>query len=243
MKGVEAQVDLRIMAVDCCEHIVDVLEKVPASLLTTVASSDKARPDAARHDVDLIVIGVARYPVRRLFISQLRRVYPDVPAMILRRLENGRGGDSIRCEFILSEEPGKKSDLEIVRSLRTVLPLRQCEHLHKDDNYDTVRKLMRVIAENYSDRNLNLPQVSRNLSMSPATLSRILNKQVGISFRQLLGTIRIEEAKRMLASRQYSVKEVAIRVGFSDSHYFSRSFKKKTGTSASEYQAPHPIFG
>lgn len=232
------------MAVDCCEHILDVLGKVPASRLTSVASKDKSRSNPGNHDVDLIVIGVARYPVRRLFISQLRRIYPDVPVMILRRLENGQGSqDAIRSEFVLSEEPGDKSDLEIVRSLRKVLPIRDCEHVHKDHNYDTVRAVMRVIAENYSDRNLDLPRVAQELSMAPAVLSRILNQQVGISFRQLLGTTRIEEAKRMLASRQYSVKEVAAQVGFSDSHYFSRSFKKQTGMSASEYHAQDPIFG
>jgi AraC-like DNA-binding protein len=243
LKRVEAEVNLHIMAVDCCEHTLAALKNVPASKLTPVASRDKSRSESTRNDVDLIVVGVARYPVRRLFISQLRRIYPDVPVMILRRIENGRGGDASRAEFILSEVPGNKSDLEIVRSLRKVLPIDRCEHLHKDQNYDTVRNVMRIIAENYSDRNLNLPQVSRELSMSPAVLSRILNKEVGTSFRQLLGRIRIEEAKRMLASRQYSVKEIAVRVGFSDSHYFSRSFKKYTGTSASEYQAPDPIFG
>jgi len=237
-------VDLHIMAVDCCEHILDVLGNVPASRLTAIASKDKSQSSATSHDVDLIVIGVARYPVRRLFISQLRRVYPEVPVMILRRLENGQGSpDAIRGEFILSEEAGNKSDLDIVRSLRRVLPIRECEHVHKDHNYETVRAVMKVIAENYSDPNLDLQRVSRELAMSPGVLSRVLNQQVGISFRQLLGTTRIEEAKRMLASHQYSVKEVASKVGFSDSHYFSRSFKRQTGTSASEYHAQDPIFG
>lgn len=232
------------MAIDCCEHILDALSNVPASRLTAVASKDKSRSNAASHDVDLIVIGVARYPVRRLFISQLRRIYPSVPVMILRRLENGQGlRDAIRSEFILSEEPGNKSDVEIVRSLRKVLPIPQCEHVHRDHNYDTVREVMRVIAENYSDPNLDLQRVARELAVSPAVLSRVLNQQVGISFRQLLGTTRIEEAKRMLVTRQYSVKEVAARVGFSDSHYFSRTFRKQTGMSASEYHAQDPIFG
>ena len=45
----------------------------------------------------------------------------------------------------------------------------------------------------------------------------------------------------MLASRRYSVKEVAARVGFSDSHYFSRSFKEITGLSASEYQSQDAV--
>lgn len=232
------------MAIDCCEHILKTLSNIPASRLTAVASRDKSRSHAASSDVDLIVIGVARYPVRRLFISQLRRVYPEAPVMILRRLANGQGQkDSIRSEFILSEEPGAKSDLEIVHSLRRVLPIPQCEHLQKDHNYDTVSAVMRVIAENYSDPNLDLQHVARELALTPAVLSRVLNHQVGISFRQLLGTTRIEEAKRMLASREFSVKEVAARVGFSDSHYFSRSFKKQTGMSASEYHAQDPIFG
>ncbi len=47
----------------------------------------------------------------------------------------------------------------------------------------------------------------------------------------------------MLASQQYSVKQVAARVGFSDSHYFSRSFRELTGLSASEYRAQDVIFG
>jgi AraC-like DNA-binding protein len=237
-------VELHIMAVDCCEHILEVLRNVPASRLTAVASKEKSHPHNGNHDVDLIVIGIARYPVRRLFISQLRRVYPDVPVMILRRLENGQGlENAIRGEFILSEEPGNKSDLDIVRSLRNLLPIRQCEHAQKEHNYDIVRAVMRVIAENYSDPKLDLQRVSQELSMSPVALSRVLNHQVGISFRQLLATTRIEEAKRMLATRQYSVKEVASRVGFSDSHYFSRSFKKQTGTSASDYHSQDPIFG
>ena len=99
---VSGVVDLHIMAVDCCEHILEILGSVPASRLTAVASKDRAQSNSASHDVDLIVIGVARYPVRRLFISQLRRVYPEVPVMILRRLENGRESqDAIRSEFIL----------------------------------------------------------------------------------------------------------------------------------------------
>jgi len=33
------------------------------------------------------------------------------------------------------------------------------------------------------------------------------------------------------------VKEVAVKVGFADSHYFSRTFKELTGQSASEYRS------
>ena len=235
---------LHIMAVDCCEHALETLANVESSRLTAVASTDRSSSYAPEHDVDLIVIGVSSYPVRRLFVSQLRLVYPQVPMLILRRTESDNELEAtVRGEFILSEEPGDISDLEIVRSLRSVLPIQPCVHVHKGNNYDTVSEVIRVINEKYSNPDLDLTRVARELPIPPAHLSRILNREVGVSFRKLLKSTRIEEAKRMLASRRYSVKEVAARVGFSDSHYFSRSFKEVTGLSASEYQSQDAVFG
>jgi two-component system response regulator YesN len=130
-----------------------------------------------------------------------------------------------------------------VRSLRANLPLKPCEHTLQSKNHDLVREVVRIIGESYADPDLDLRQVADNLPMSPAQLSRILNQQVGVSFRQLLRRTRIEEAKRMLASRRFSVKEVAARVGFTDSHYISRSYKAHTGLSATEYQQQDLIFG
>ena len=40
---------------------------------------------------------------------------------------------------------------------------------------------------------------------------------------------------RLLATSRLSVKEIAARVGFSDSHYFSRIFKEMTGERPTEY--------
>lgn len=102
-----------IVAIDCCEHILSQLGGAPGSRLTAVASKSRSHTTASSGEVDLIVIGVARYPVRRLFLSQMRRVYPEVPVLILRRSENDEGSqNAIRAEFVLSEETGKKSDLD-----------------------------------------------------------------------------------------------------------------------------------
>jgi YesN/AraC family two-component response regulator len=231
------------MAIDCCEHALGTLGGV-SSKVTPISSTDRSSAHLSEHDVDLIVIGVSGYPVRRLFVSQIRQVYPRVPMLILRRMESDQGlEESIRGEFILSEDSGERADLEIVRSLRRVLPLEPCEHVHKGDHYDTVREVVRVINKHYANPDLDLTRVAKELPMRPAHLSRILNQQVGVSFRQLLKTTRIEEAKRMLASRKYSVKEIAARVGFSDSHYFSRSFKELTGQTASEFRSNDSAFG
>jgi AraC-like DNA-binding protein len=166
-----------------------------------------------------------------------------VPVLILRREESDTrsGTERIRGEFILSDRAAS-SDSDIVPALRKIFPLTPCTHTPRGPNYEVVRDVVHLIAEKYSDPHLSLTRVAEELPMSASNLSRILNKQVGVSFRQLLRNVRIEEAKRMLASGQYSVKETAVRVGFSDSHYFSRAFKELTGLSASEFKGQDGIF-
>lgn len=116
------------------------------------------------------------------------------------------------------------------------MPFPACSHVNKTEDYDTVREVMRLLARMHTDPQLSLKKVAGKMPISPKRLSIILNNHVGVSFRQLLRHVRIEEAKRMLRTRRYSVKEVAAHVGFSDSHHFSRSFKEMTGQNASEYQ-------
>jgi len=231
MDKVEAR---HIIAIDCCEHTLAVLSRASSSRITSVSLGE--RTTGKREPVDLIAIGVARYPVRRLFISQLRRTYPDVPLLIFRREEVGDGESfSVRAEFLLSDR-GDEGDYTIIESIRRALPISPCEHMQKGSNYDLVLDVVRIVSERYSDPQLNLERVAREVPISPASLSRILNQQVGVSFRQLLRRTRIEEAKRMLASRRHTIKEIALRVGFLDTHYFSRSFKESTGLSASDYK-------
>ncbi len=227
---------LHIMAIDCCEDITAIIRKSPCVSVTSIESGNGAM--GQRHDrIDFIVVGAPKFPVRRAFISQIREAYADVPILLLRRVEarNG-GGEIIRGEFVLSDQ-SHKNDLELVEAIRKIFPLKPCEHTHKQLNFDTMRRVMRIISDNYADPDLDLETVAKLLPMPPVQLSHILNQEVGVSFRHLLRHTRIEEAKRLLASQRYSVKEVAVRVGFTDRHYFSRTFKEITGQSASEYRS------
>jgi AraC-like DNA-binding protein len=238
-----AESKLHIMAIDCCEHVLATLEQVVPTKLSSVNSINRSDLTVVPTDVDLIVIGVSPYPIRRLFIGQLRRISPDTPLLILRRdetPENGIGGQ-VRGEFLLGGLFTQR-DWDLIIALRDTLPCKPCKHMEKGRNFEVVREVLRVLSERYSEYDLDLGRVAKSLPISTTHLSHILNQQVGVNFRQLLRHVRIEEAKRMLASRRYRVKDVAARVGFSDSHYFSRSFKEMTGFSASEYRARDPLF-
>lgn len=227
----------KILAIDCCEHIISALEEILETELTAVSSASPVESINSQSAVDLIVVGSSDIPIRRLFISRLRRFYPETPMLILRREKKDyiTSDEWLRGEFLLSDKRNPY-DIQLVRSIRQIMPLEPCVHVQEIQNYELIRQVTRVLAENYSHADLDLEQVAEELSVSPTKLSRLLNRNVRISFRQLLRNIRIEEAKRLLASHKFSVKEVAARVGFSDSHYFSRIFKEMTGTNPTEFE-------
>ena len=52
---------------------------------------------------------------------------------------------------------------------------------------------------------------------------------------EALTGIRMQKAKELLEHTDLKNYEIAERVGFSDSHYFSVAFKKTTGKTPTEY--------
>ena len=64
----------------------------------------------------------------------------------------------------------------------------------------------------------------------------MFKQQYGINFTAYLMEYRIEEAKKLLQQPDVNVKEVGVRVGYPDSNYFARVFRRITGESPSEYR-------
>ncbi|WP_199613693.1 helix-turn-helix domain-containing protein [Paenibacillus alkalitolerans] len=82
-----------------------------------------------------------------------------------------------------------------------------------------------------------LHSVAKKVYMTPAYLSLLFKTNTGKTFIEQLTDIRMDKAKDMLKSTHLKNYEVAVRVGYHDSRYFSQIFKKKVGVSPSEYRA------
>ena len=73
------------------------------------------------------------------------------------------------------------------------------------------------------------------LSISPSYFSAVFKKETGETFVEVLTKKRMEVAKNLLKYTSLRNYEIAERVGFSDSHYFSQTFKKFVGKTPKEY--------
>lgn len=84
---------------------------------------------------------------------------------------------------------------------------------------------------------ISLSDVADSVYVSQWHLSKLINRHTNQSFFDLLGSMRIERAKVLLADPSMRVHAVAEEVGYSDVAHFSKSFKKIVGKTPGEYRA------
>ncbi len=84
------------------------------------------------------------------------------------------------------------------------------------------------INEHYKGK-LLLPEIAGMASLSVSQFVRVFRKQYDTTPIDYVLELRLNEARRLLQFSNMSVSEIAYHVGFNDTNYFSRLFKKKYG--------------
>lgn len=99
----------------------------------------------------------------------------------------------------------------------------------------------RAIHEQFADPEFSLEAASVRAGVSKNHLSFEFSRETGETFTEYVARVRIDEAKRLLATTQLLVYEVGARVGYPSVEHFSRVFKKLAGVSPVKFRAGlHP---
>lgn len=110
------------------------------------------------------------------------------------------------------------------------------EEIQQTDVEKRVHQALEYIRENYSNPELRLEDVAKEVNLSASYLGNCMKKYRQISYVNFLNQIRIENAKKLLRKPDTRSYEVAFLVGFNSSQYFSSCFKKYTGYTPGEYR-------
>ncbi|MCJ8012123.1 response regulator transcription factor [Paenibacillus sp. KQZ6P-2] len=81
---------------------------------------------------------------------------------------------------------------------------------------------------------LSLKTLSQRLQLHPNYLGQLFQQEVGASFSDYLNQYRIEKATQLLLYTDRKTADIASSVGYTDSSYFYKQFKKYTGVSPTE---------
>lgn len=84
---------------------------------------------------------------------------------------------------------------------------------------------------------LNIKEVANEIGTNHNYLSQYINNHLGMTFQVWLNTLRIEESKMLLLSKEKkSIEQIAYVVGFTQLYNYSRWFKTVTGTTPFQYR-------
>lgn len=98
-----------------------------------------------------------------------------------------------------------------------------------------IRQAINYIDQNFS-KPLKLEDVAAVVFLSPHYFSDLFAKELQMTFSDYLQKIRLNEAKRLLIHTNMNIAEIANTVGYIDSRYFSKLFKKQIGIMPKEYR-------
>lgn len=145
---------------------------------------------------------------------------------LINEIENKEFNYELICKCILT--------LFITHIIRRTASLQFVEESQEKLNLECI-KIKNYIDLHYS-QNITLDFLSDLTYMNKFHLVHTFTKQIGISPINYVINKRIQEAKNLLSTTGYSIRDIASIVGFSSSSYFSQMFKKVTGVSPKNYR-------
>ena len=115
----------------------------------------------------------------------------------------------------------------------------------KQIEQDDINKIRRMQimndAKDFIRKNFNHPisleDIAEALDISPYYLSRIFSSASGFTLSSYLMRIRMEQALKLIEDNRLNISEIAHKVGYNDSHYFSKVFKSYFHSTPTAYRA------
>ncbi|MCU0288164.1 MAG: response regulator, partial [Acidobacteria bacterium] len=98
-----------------------------------------------------------------------------------------------------------------------------------------LEKLLGIIEKQISDFELNVESLSERMEISRVTLNKKIQALTGETANEFIRSYRLKRSVQLLEKKAGNITDIAMKVGFSSSAYFTKCFKEKFGRLPSEY--------
>ncbi|MDF2486521.1 MAG: two component AraC family transcriptional regulator [Herbinix sp.] len=201
-----------------------------------------------KHCPDMIITDISMPDLDGLsMVAGLKSEFPDMEISILtgyRKFEYAQRAIRLGITRFLLKPSNMEELVEAINAMTANLQakgLRSEEEKEDNEPLDNeasnfiVNNAMKYIEQNYLHK-ISLSEVAEKTYVSQWHLSKLLNRHLGQNFSEILNSVRIKEAQKLLRDPSLRIGDIAERVGFIDMAHFSRVFKKNVGVSANEYR-------
>lgn len=206
-----------------------------------IHSVDSLNEEEAKRLLELIVgrmeMKGASGMERTFYITRLLTAVLDIPARASLSLTDLFGSDQYNVLTKASNVYGQKELVsfimeEILNPVMTAL-----SEARAAGSSDIVKEVTRMIKD--KNGNISLNECADALSYHPNYISRVLKKEKGLSFTDMVNEEKLKIAKYMLLTSTDSIADISARLNYNNVQNFIRFFKNQVGTTPSAYRKEH----
>jgi two-component system response regulator YesN len=111
--------------------------------------------------------------------------------------------------------------------------IQERKHARSEIVAERVKSILQI---KYTDPEFTIYSIAAELNLSPNYISAIFRQNIGDNINAYLTRMRITHARKLLKQTSETVQDISRIVGYSDSHYFAKVFKKSEGFTPSQYR-------
>ena len=74
------------------------------------------------------------------------------------------------------------------------------------------------------------------MNLSPSYFSKLFKTETGINYSTYLNQVRVEKSKELLLNEDLTLVEISNLVGFEEQSYFTKVFRRITGTTPGKFR-------
>ena len=112
-------------------------------------------------------------------------------------------------------------------------------HINEGTNYSPEIQSCVDYIESHPSEPLNISYLASKIGYTDYYLSRKFKSEIGISINSYIKKARITQACYLLVSTDMDIQDICDNLNFGDRSFFSKVFKKETGTSPAKFRADH----
>lgn len=112
------------------------------------------------------------------------------------------------------------------------------QYLVKKD-VELLDKIHKIIEENLENSDFNIDTIAANIGLSRSAFFKKLKSLTGLAPVDLVKEIRLNKSVELIKNTDMTITEIAFAVGFKDSGYYSKCFRKKYMQTPREYMSEY----
>ncbi len=223
--GAEAVRENQPYIYQCCFGLIDVA--IPIVLQNVYLGSlmiGQVRTD--REDLENIV-SLPEHRILKEHVAELRQYYEEVPMLEYSQISKCSQTLSKMCQYMVENKEIEENSHHMIACEKE-----EASVLKENGFVLQAKDYVRSHLEN----DVSLTETARHCAISPSYLSRVFVKETGQCFSMYVSEEKIKKAKEWLENQEMSVSEIGDRLGFNETGYFIKIFKRNVGMTPGMYR-------